>query len=354
MAVETVRVELKEHSYDILIGSGVRHRVKELIFDRMLTVTDSTVNTHYGSWINAAIGADFKFIFPAGENSKTPVTAIDICRYAAQAKFDRKSCFAAVGGGVTGDLTGFAAAIFMRGVNFIQIPTTLLAMVDSSIGGKTGVDIPEGKNLVGAFHQPKLVLIDPDFLATLPPREIRCGLAEIIKTALILDKDLFDKLEHHSAEIVSGNAHEILTSIIRRCCELKASVVAADERENGLRAILNYGHTFGHAIEIISDFSFSHGDSIAIGMNAAAELAVNTGILSRAEANRQKALLQAVGLPVDLPRSFPLDKIIGTMEHDKKNANGKIKTVIIDKIGHANVIQPPREAIIKAIEAIYA
>lgn len=350
---EVVRVGLGERAYDIVIGSGVRERAAELQ-GRLFPVTDSRVKELYGSWLESCFGAAERFVFPAGEGSKTFETVEAICRAAARARLDRKACFVAVGGGVTGDMTGFAAAIYMRGVDFIQIPTTLLAMVDSSVGGKTGVDLPEGKNLIGAFHQPKLVLIDPDFLGTLSEREIRCGLAEIIKTGVILDAELFASLEEEPVSLTGRIDPVRYTRIIRRCCELKAGVVAADERESGLRAILNYGHTFGHAVEMLSEFSISHGEGVAIGMAAAAELAVARGRLTRAEAERQRRLLEAVGLPVKLPREYPVPAVLEAMTRDKKNAGGRIRVVLPEGIGRAGVVTPEVSELAAALEAIHA
>ena len=245
---ETIRVGLGERAYDIVIGSGVRALAAELTGRRNFLVTDSRVSELWGAWARETVPQEGWFEFPAGEQSKTPDTVIAV-----------------------GDMTGFAAAIYMRGVGFVQIPTTLLAMVDSSVGGKTGVDIPEGKNLVGAFHQPEQVLIDPDFLSTLPPEEIRCGLAEILKTGVILDEALFAALEREPETLRDGRNPERFVPLIRRSCELKAQVVAADERESGIRALLNYGHTFGHAVELLSDFRISHGEGVAIGMCCAGE-----------------------------------------------------------------------------------
>lgn len=350
---EVIRVGLGERAYDIVIGSGVRERAAELQ-GRLFLVTDSRVKELYGGWAAARFPAEDSFVFPAGEGSKNFLTVEAICRAAARARFDRKACFVALGGGVTGDMTGFAAAIYMRGVDFLQIPTTLLAMVDSSVGGKTGVDLPEGKNLIGAFHQPKLVLIDLDFLDTLPEREIRCGLAEIIKTGVILDAELFASLEENSASLVGRIDPARYAKIIRRCCELKAGVVEADEREAGLRAILNYGHTFGHAVEALSGFSISHGEGVAIGMSAAAELAVARGSLTRAEAERQKRLLETVGLPVKLPREYAVPAVLEAMTRDKKNSGGRIRVVLPEGIGRAGVVTPEVTELAAALEAIHA
>ena len=353
--MEKIRVGLGERAYEILIGSGVRNLAAAPDGVRRMVVTDSNVAAFCGEWLNTLAVAD-RFVFPAGEASKKIDTVVDICRRAAALNFDRSSCFLAVGGGVTGDMAGFAAAIFMRGIAFEQIPTTLLAMVDSSVGGKTGVDIPEGKNLIGAFHQPRRVLIDPDFLRTLPQKEIRCGLAEIVKTAVLFDEKLFAELERDPVSLLNPGADmSRYAAIIRRCCELKAEVVARDEREAGIRALLNYGHTFGHAVELLSGFSISHGEAVAIGMTAAAEVAVRRGRWNRADAERQKALLAALGLPCAVPQEFDNERIIKAMEHDKKNLAGKITLVLPRRFGEAEVMRGvPVPEIVAALEAVHA
>ena len=334
--IQNVRVELPEHSYDIRIGSGSLREVENPENIRTLLVTDSTVKKLHAEKIARAVNAEEIFCFPAGEGSKKPETALEICRFAARLGFDRKCRFAAAGGGVTGDLTGFAAAIYMRGIRFIQIPTTLLAAVDSSVGGKTGADIPEGKNLVGAFHQPDQVIIDTGLLETLPAEELGNGLAEIVKTAVILDPELFAFLEEDPGSLTGkpdfrGRYEEI----IRRCCELKARIVAEDEKESGRRAILNYGHTFGHAVELLSNYTLPHGQAVSIGMAAAGELAAAAGIWQPEDALRQKQLLVRLNLPVRLAPGYKTGELIGAMMRDKKNLNGSIRAVLCDKIGNA-------------------
>ena len=347
--IERVIVELGERSYDIQIGTGVRENAPR----SAMLITDSNVDKLYGEW--AAEKTDLKYVFQAGEENKTFPTVAAMCSFAARAHLSRKSIMTALGGGVTGDMTGFAAAIYMRGIDFIQIPTTLLAMVDSSVGGKTAVDIPEGKNLIGAFHQPRQVLIDTDFLKTLPLKEIRCGLAEIIKTGVILDENLFAELEKNPETLTVKPDFQRYTPIIRRCCELKAQVVAADEKEGGLRAILNYGHTFGHAFELLSNFQLSHGEGVALGMCAAAEYAVAENLWSRNDADRQKNLIAALGLPTSIPGGYPTDAVIQAMLGDKKSASGKINLVLPTRIGHAEVFKnAPAEKIAQAVESIYA
>ncbi len=334
--MKIVGVELGTRSYDIVIGAGALGEIGRLKPKRTLPVMDSTVKALHGAKILSALGGDTGefFTFPAGERSKTPETAIEICRCAARLKFDRTCRFAAAGGGVTGDLTGFAAAVFMRGVEFIQIPTTLLAAVDSGVGGKTGADIPEGKNLVGAFHQPAGVFIDTRLLTTLPASELGNGLAEIVKTAVILDADLFALLEDSADRLVSApDFEELYPEIIRRCCELKGAIVSEDEKESGRRAVLNYGHTFGHAVELLSNYTLPHGQAVAVGMAAAAELAVMRGLWTRSDADRQNRLLARLGLPVKVPPRFRACDLVNAMRADKKNSGGSIRVVLCSAIG---------------------
>ena len=353
--MERIQVGLGDRAYEIVIGPGARALAADLTGRRNFLVTDSRVAELWGSWAAKEIPQAGSFVFPAGERHKTPETVVSICRRAAELRFDRKARFVALGGGVVGDMTGFAAAIYMRGAGFVQIPTTLLAMVDSSVGGKTGVDIPEGKNLIGAFHQPELVLIDPDFLATLPPGELRCGLAEILKTGVIFDEALFAELERDPDSLTVAPDYARFVPLIRRSCELKAQVVAADEREAGFRALLNYGHTFGHAVELLSDFSIGHGEGVAVGMCCAGELAARLGLWTREEAERQKRAIAALGLPVALPRHCTVPAMLEAMRRDKKNRDGAIALVLPRRIGAAEVNRDVADAEIgAALEAVHA
>ncbi|MBQ9501931.1 MAG: 3-dehydroquinate synthase [Lentisphaeria bacterium] len=338
--MKTVGVDLGTRSYDIVIGAGALAELGRLSRKRTLTVMDSTVKALHGAKILASAGGSPEevFSFPAGERSKTPETAVEICRCAARLKFDRSCRFAAAGGGVTGDLTGFAAAIFMRGIEFIQIPTTLLAAVDSGVGGKTGADIPEGKNLVGAFHQPAGVFIDTRLLTTLPASELGNGLAEIVKTAVILDPELFELLENSADRLVSRpDFEELYPEIIRRCCELKGMIVAEDEKESGRRAVLNYGHTFGHAVELLSDYTLPHGQAVAIGMAAASHLAVLRGLWKQSDADRQNRLLSRLGLPVKVPPRCRTCDLVNAMRADKKNVGGAIRVVLCSAVGSSRL-----------------
>ena len=306
---------------------------------------DSCVSRLYGAVARELFPDAEYFEFPAGEAAKNPATAIELCRFAAQKGFDRHASFVAFGGGVTGDLTGFAAAIYMRGVKVFQIPTTLLAMVDSSIGGKTGVDIPEGKNLIGAFHQPRQVFIDPEFLRTLPPAELRSGLAEVVKSAMILDAELFARLEEVGTGLVDDPDYvKVYPEIILRVCALKAKIVIEDERESGIRALLNYGHTFGHAVETLGNFSLRHGLAVSIGMSVAARLAVSLGRLQPEEAARQQRLLEALGMPTKWPKEFAPADALQVMKRDKKNRDGAITVILPVRIGRAEIVTGVPEA----------
>ena len=337
--MERIQVGLGDRAYEIVIGPGARALAADLTGRRNFLVTDSRVAELWGSWAAKEIPQAGSFVFPAGERQKTPETVVSICRRAAELRFDRKARFVALGGGVVGDMTGFAAAIYMRGAGFVQIPTTLLAMVDSSVGGKTGVDIPEGKNLIGAFHQPEQVLIDPDFL----------------KTGVIFDEALFAELERDPDSLTVAPDYARFVPLIRRSCELKAQVVAADEREAGIRALLNYGHTFGHAVELLSDFSIGHGEGVAVGMCCAGELAARLGLWTRKEAERQKRAIAALGLPVALPRHCTVPAMLEAMRRDKKNRDGAIALVLPRRIGAAEVNRDVADAEIgAALEAVHA
>ncbi len=334
-----VRVELGERSYDIIfsaVDSPQSIAAFAALPQKNVLITADSNTARYLPRTRAALEKSgktvYQWIFPAGEASKNIDNAMALCGYASSLKLGRNALFAALGGGVTGDLTGFAAAMFMRGVDFIQIPTSLLAMVDSSVGGKTAVDTPHGKNLVGAFHQPKLVVIDCDVLQTLPAREIRSGLAEIVKTALILDADFAARLADAPADIAADP--EMIRYAVRRSCQIKAMVVSQDEKESGDsgRVFLNYGHTFGHAIEHLSNFRLAHGEAVAVGMDIAAFTACKLGLCSRESASQQYDLLKHFSIA---PENFPvsavrqeISSIIELMKGDKKNGDGRFRAVL--------------------------
>ena len=338
-----VTVSLGERSYDILIGVKLEElgqRMVELRIGRKTAVvTNPTVNKLYGSRVLQSLTAsDFRAMpveIPDGEQYKTIDWANSIFTALLINTFDRRSPLVALGGGVIGDLTGFAAACYMRGVPFIQVPTTLLAMVDSSVGGKTGVNHPMGKNMIGAFYQPRLVLMDLDVLKTLPKEEFISGMAEVIKYGVIWDHELFDFLEKNREKILALEEGP-LGHIISRSCEIKADVVSKDEREGGLRAILNFGHTLGHAIETLSNYSVRHGEAIAIGMVYASRLAERTGLCAPRVTERVTKLLADYGLPTSLAvldRRPSVTELLDTIQVDKKAEGGKVRFVLPKKIG---------------------
>lgn len=341
---EILRCNAASGAYDITIGKGVWEKFASFP-GRKLLVRDGNVP-------NPGIEADGEIVLTPGEQYKTFAAVESICRRAAQLHLTRKDLFIALGGGVTGDLTGFASAIYMRGVRFIQIPTTLLAMVDASVGGKTAADLPEGKNLIGAFHQPEAVLIDPGFLKTLSFTDLTGGMAEVVKTAVILDSQLFDRLEAAGeSSVLAPDFDSFYVELIKRCCQLKAQVVESDEKENGLRAILNYGHTFGHAVEQKSLFTIPHGAAVAIGMNAAGILAAELGMWNSSEAERQLELLKKLRLPVTVPAEFSPAELLEIMRSDKKNDSSGIRLVLPEKIGSAKTVSGiPEEMMLKAWE----
>jgi len=353
----SVNVGLDERSYTITIKPGLLDQTLELLKERIdqrrcLLISDSHVYSLYGARVEQKLrelGAEVtSSIFPEGEANKHLATMGAIYHDAVKAGLNRKSLIVALGGGVSGDIAGFAAATYMRGIEFIQVPTSLLAMVDSSVGGKTGVDLPEGKNLVGAFWQPKAVIIDPKMLTTLDMREVRCGLAEIVKYAVIIDEELFEILQNNLGKLLSLDLN-FYAQIIARCCKIKAKIVAEDEREAGIRALLNYGHTFGHAIEQVANFSIGHGEGVAIGMCMAAELAVKLGLCTAEVQQKQHILLKALGLPC----STNLDPaaIREAMKSDKKNTDGTTVVVLPRNIGQAEVINDaPGAMILDAIK----
>jgi 3-dehydroquinate synthase len=343
-------VSLGNRSYDILIAPNLLEDLPAKVErfakkKRVLLITDSNVEELYADKVAAALkrvcSAVETSVFPAGEESKTLATVSKLYGEAVEAKLDRSSIVVALGGGVVGDIAGFMAATFMRGIPFIQIPTTLLAMVDSSVGGKTGVDIPEGKNLVGAFHQPLTVLIDPNTLSTLPKREFRGGLGEVVKYGMILDEEFFKLLEDN-VEKINALDPEFMTNAIAICCELKARVVTEDELDlSGRRAILNYGHTFAHAIETATGYAkTTHGEAVGIGMCMAANLAVADGRLDDAAELRQENLLRALRVPCEISDIAP-SKIYSAMSSDKKAVAGEARFVLPETIGAVELTDGP-------------
>lgn len=337
--MKTLTVALGTRSYPIHIGEGILERLPELLVGAgikgsVVVVTDSNVESLYARRVAALLGSNTATCtLPAGEEHKRLEQIEWLCGRFLEAGLDRSSAVVALGGGVVGDVAGFAAASFMRGISFAQVPTTIVAQVDSSVGGKTAVNHPLGKNIIGAFHQPSVVIIDMTLLVTLPDRELRAGLAEALKHGVIADEALFAFMERKADALLAKDLSALETPILRSC-EIKAAIVAADEREHGCRANLNYGHTFGHAIEAASGYTrFLHGEAVALGMHAAAVLAAELGMVDATFVKRQRAALVAYGLPVSWP-GIPMDKTLAAMKHDKKVQAGTIKFILPDRIGH--------------------
>ncbi len=357
MAEKKIIVGLGKRSYPIVIRTGLLTGIGPALKDRQIAkrygvVSDEHVAGLYGDALMGSLadaGLDAELItFPRGETNKNLQTIAMLSSRLATLGFDRRDALIALGGGVTGDITGFLASVYMRGIPFIQVPTSLLAQVDSSVGGKTGVDIPEGKNLVGTFYQPEAVYIDTAVLQSLPESELLGGLAEVIKYGVIIDQDFFHFLESQQNEILQLR-QEVIVPMIARCCEIKARVVEQDEREGGLRRILNFGHTIGHAVEAASDFRLIHGLAIAIGMQAAADLAVRTGRLDRGQADRLRTLLTACRLPVTIPAELDRRRIKAYMQTDKKTVDGRVFFVLPTEIGKVIITDEVSEKDIDAV-----
>jgi 3-dehydroquinate synthase len=341
--VRIVKVPLGSRSYDIKIGTGLLARVgrecaRLALSRRCVIISDRNVAPRYGQAVREALAkAGFTaalVTIPAGETAKSLKTLEACYAQLAAQRLERKSFIVALGGGVVGDLAGFVAATYLRGLPFVQVPTTLLAQVDSSVGGKVGLNLNAGKNLVGAFHQPRLVLCDLATLASLPVREYRAGLAEVIKYGIIYDAGLFRRLERDLPRLLRRD-QRTLAAIVARCCEIKADVVRQDETESGLRAILNFGHTIGHALEAISHYGkYLHGEAIAIGQVAAAKLSAQVLGLPAKEVERIERIFQRAGLPTQVKLNAPQrQKILTAMSLDKKVSGGEIKFVLARRIG---------------------
>ena len=359
--MQTLQVDLAERSYPIYIGADLLRRADllapHIIGRQVAIVTNETVAPLYLDTLKAALGgyAVTAIVLPDGEAFKTWETLQQIFDGLLGARHDRHTTVIALGGGVVGDMAGFAAACYQRGVNFIQIPTTLLSQVDSSVGGKTGINHPLGKNMVGAFYQPQAVLIDTTSLATLPARELSAGLAEVIKYGLICDEPFLSWLEQHMPALRVLD-QEALTAAIERSCAAKARIVGADEREAGLRATLNLGHTFGHAIETQQGYGvWLHGEAVAAGTVMALEMSQRLGWITLAERNRGIRLLQAAGLPVVPPQDMTAEHFLTHMAVDKKVLDGQLRLVLLRHIGEAVVTSEfPREILHATLSVDYA
>ena len=357
-----IYVNLPQYAYEIAIapdsldelGAWMKgtEKVPLNLGKKVLVVSNPTIFKHYGQRAIASLqSAGFEVSsvnLPAGEQYKTLNSIQKIYNAALENHLERSSTLVALGGGVIGDMAGFAAATWLRGIHLVQVPTSLLAMVDAAIGGKTGVNHPKGKNLIGAFYQPRLVLIDPHVLKTLPAKEFRAGMAEVIKYGVIWDVDLFGKLEAcHHLDQLRFLSEEMVQIILKHSCHAKAIVVGKDEKEAGLRALLNYGHTIGHAIETLTNYKVvNHGEAVAIGMVAAGQIAVDIGLWSKECTERQNGLIKKAGLPTKLPAGLDVAEIIATLQNDKKVKSGKVRFVLPNQIGAATVTdQVPPEVL---------
>lgn len=357
-AMITINVELGERAYPIHIGSGLIGQTElfapHIAGSSVAIVTNTTVDPLYGDALRAALVPLGKrvttVVLPDGEAHKNLDTLNEIFSALLADRADRKTTLIALGGGVIGDMTGFAAACYMRGVPFIQVPTTLLAQVDSSVGGKTGINHPLGKNMIGAFYQPQAVIADIAVLQSLPKRELAAGIAEVIKTGAIADSDFFDWIETN-VESLNACDSVALAHAVKRSCEVKASVVAADEREGGLRAILNFGHTFGHAIEAGLGYGeWLHGEAVGCGMVMAADLSVKLGRLDEASRARLVKLVAAAKLPVKAP-GLGADLYIDLMKVDKKAEAGEIKFILLTRFGNTEITGAPDQVVRETLAA---
>ncbi|HEX8610358.1 MAG TPA: bifunctional shikimate kinase/3-dehydroquinate synthase AroKB [Telluria sp.] len=353
-----LNVDLGERSYPITIGPGLLSDPalleRHIAGRKVAIVTNTTVAPLYLERVAAPLRASgrdvLEIVLPDGEQFKNWDSLMTIFDALLEHKCDRKTTMVALGGGVIGDLTGYAAASYMRGIPFVQIPTTLLSQVDSSVGGKTGINHPLGKNMIGAFYQPRAVLADTATLDTLAPRELSAGLAEVIKHGAIIDAAFFDWIEANIGKLMARD-QQALAHAISRSCEIKADVVRQDEREGGLRAILNFGHTFGHAIEAGMGYgAWLHGEAVGCGMVMAADLSHRLGLIDAASVARMRALVAAAGLPTVAP-NLGTERWLELMEVDKKNEGGAIKFILMKPLGSPNITSAPREQLLATLAA---
>jgi 3-dehydroquinate synthase len=341
-----VPVNLGDRSYHIHIGAGILDQLGGLCSEaglkgKCLVITDENVCGHYlGTAVKSLENSGYtaaSVMLPPGEQTKCGDQVFQLYSRCIEAGLDRHSFIVALGGGVIGDLAGYVAATFLRGIPFVQVPTTLLSMVDSSVGGKTGINLPEGKNLVGAFYQPELVLADLQTLETLPIREYRAGLAEVVKYGIIYDAPFFELLEDRVGELTNLGNNPLLAKVVGRCCEIKAAVVEQDEREGGLRAILNFGHTAGHALENVAGYGeYVHGEGVAIGSVYAARASVEFSGLSQPECDRIEQIFHKLELPVSAP-GYQWEKLRSALSVDKKTVGGMPKFVLVSEIGKSSI-----------------
>lgn len=353
--METLTVNLAERSYPIHVGAGLLTSsalfAPHIAGQRVMIVTNDTVAPLYLDVLCHTLAAYQveSLVLPDGEAHKTLTSFERIMSALLEGKHGRDTTLIALGGGVIGDLVGFAAACYQRGVPFIQVPTTLLSQVDSSVGGKTAVNHPLGKNMIGAFYQPKAVIIDIDCLRSLPQRELAAGMAEVIKYGIIWDEDFFNWLELHTSDIQALQSHA-LSKVILRCCAIKADVVSQDETENGVRALLNLGHTFGHAIEAEKGYgNWLHGEAVAVGSVQAAETSLRLSLLAQHDVDRIKALLVKAHLPITAPADMEFDDYLHHMLRDKKVKAGKLRLVLPVAIGRADLFTDVEPSVLRAV-----
>lgn len=340
-----VSLDLQEKSYQIIVGSNVIEHLKAFLeinnYNKIIVISDENVVKLHGEKLKNIVQSIDFVVVNAGENAKSFAVFEKVCEEILQKNIDRKTLLIAFGGGVVGDLTGFCASVLLRGIDFIQIPTTLLAMVDSSVGGKTAINSQAGKNLIGSFYQPKLVLCDINFLETLPLREFRSGYAEIVKYGFIYDKIFFEFLDENLTEIFAKNL-QILQKIITRSCEIKAQIVGRDEKENGERALLNFGHTFGHIFETETNYSdeILHGEAVALGMLMASQMSVDFELIKEDEYRKIFNHLQKSGFNLNLKnirQNWHQENLIKHLFKDKKTENNQLTFILLNKIGEAKI-----------------
>ncbi len=344
-----ILVPIEKNSYEVFICSGLLFKIGDKLVElgidnkrKILIISNNEIAKFFGNTLLDNLRKNNYsaniFIIKEGEANKNISTMLEIYDAAFECGMERGSLMMALGGGIVGDITGFASATWLRGLDYIQIPTTLLSMVDSSVGGKTGVNHPKGKNLIGAFNQPKAVFIDPDTLKTLPPREFRAGMAEIIKYGVINDEFLFEYLESkNNLENILNLDNERLVKIIKKSVEIKSEIVSKDEKEKGIRAFLNYGHSFGHVIENLCGYGeYLHGEAISIGMRIAGEIALDRGLWSKNENIRQNNLIKSYGLPIEIPKLNRSD-VVRILMGDKKVQGGKMRFILPKGIGNVDI-----------------
>jgi 3-dehydroquinate synthase len=351
ITVDFSHAKLASRNYEIAIATqSLPYLGKKMVelelgkkSKKVLVVSNPVIFKHYGAIATTSlqsVGYEVtSLILPAGERYKNANSLQKIYDAALSHRLERASTIVALGGGVIGDMAGYAAATWLRGISLVQVPTTLLAMVDSAIGGKTGINHPQGKNLIGAFHQPRLVWVDPDVLKTLPAREFRAAMAEVIKYGVIWDAELFEQmLQSKRLDQLRYINPDLLFAILSRCAQAKAEIVSQDEKEGNIRAILNYGHTVGHAIEAVTNYRyFNHGEAVGLGTIAAGAIATSLGFWAEAEQAKQQILIEKAGLPQKLPAGVDLDAIVAALSKDKKVTDGKVQFVLPTMIGKAIV-----------------